>query len=100
MKPPKLFLISAVTFLIFSCFIFQTSVFSENDPMDEQAGVTIYIPETDEEIVMDDQMDAEDENAAYYEDIEEPESDEDIYIEDDRFPEFDEDPDYEEESEE
>jgi hypothetical protein len=93
MKSKKLFLISAVTFLIFTCFLTETSVFAADD----QEDATIYIQETDETIVIDDQVDVEEENDMDYEETEDTEMEDDIYIEDDRYYDSEEEPDYEEE---
>ena len=55
MKTRKLLSIACVTFFMISCFIFQTSVFATDDESANQ----IYLPETDEQMAIDDLTDVE-----------------------------------------
>ena len=99
METKKVFFISAVTFLIFSCFIFQSFVFAADEPMDEQSDSYIYVPETDESVIMDDRMDVE-EDMDYDEEIdydEELDIDDDIFIEEDMDEETEDEPYFDEE---
>ena len=79
MKTRKLLLIATVTFFIVSCFISQTTIFAQND----ESETHIYLPDADEEMVVDDPMDIQEDTGFDYEADEEQIEDEYNYDEND-----------------
>ncbi len=96
MNRRKLFVIAVAALLIFFCFISQTTVFASTAQTDEQTDSYLDPEATDDEMIMNEEVPAEEETVIYYQDSEEQDSDEDVYIESDPSHEMDQEAGYEE----